>query len=168
MAISRQKRPVTSTLNLSTDSTLRRRPAAHSNAPLDNPADFAFAIGQGVHGAAFAADEAHFLGLAKVQPADQLAQDDHVRPADNFRSQGRLVDEGVVHPNGSNVRVELQTFAQPQHPFLRGELGVRVLPFRTADRREQYGVRIERVLEDLVGTGLAESVDAVAAQRALQ
>ena len=135
---------------------------------LDDAADFALAIGQGVHRAALAADEAHLLGLAEVQPADELAQDDHVRPANDLGTQRRPVDQGVVDAHRANVGIKLQALAQPQHPFLRGELGVRVLPLRTADRREQYGVRVEGVLEDLVGTGLAEAVDAVAAERALQ
>ena len=107
------------------------------------------------------------LGLAEIDAARQLADDDDVEVVDQFALQRRGVGEGGVADRRAEIGEETEVLAQAQEPRLGTGLVGYLLPFWAANRGEQHGVGSHRPRHGLVGDRLAMRVVGGAADEIL-
>ena len=134
----RQRRLEASTLALSTWVTLlAARRGRASNASRTIALDLRVRVPEGVHGDA-ALRRHPLLGRApEVDPAGELADDEHVHAGQQLRPERRGRHERRVDGDRPQVRVQPEPAAQREQGLLRADPGVRVVPARTADRAEE-------------------------------
>ena len=107
-------------------------------------------------------------GVAEVDAAGQLADDQQVGAGDPLLAQRAGADQGRARPHRAQVGVEAHPLAQAEQALLGARrVGVGGVPFRAADGAEQDGVGAAAGLEDLVGEGGAVLVDRDAADQPL-
>ncbi len=113
-------------------------------------------------------DVALASGVAEVDAAGQLADDEQVGAGDPLLAQRAGADQGRAGPDRAQVGVEAHPLAQPEQALL-GARRARVggVPLRAADGAKQDRVGALAGLEDLVGEGDAVLVDRAATHQAL-
>ena len=166
---SRQSREVSSTLALSTEVTLGLRAGALGAAAgrleggAGDPLDFGGVVLAGVVGGVAVA-----AGVAEVDAAGELADDQQVGAGDPLLAQRAGADQGRARPDRAQVGVEAHPLAQAEQALLGARrVGVGGVPFGTADGAEQDRVGGLAGLQHLVGEGDAVRVDRAAAHQAL-
>ena len=113
-------------------------------------------------------DVAVAAGVAEVDAAGQLADDEQVGAGDPLLAQRAGADQGRAGPHRAQVGVEAHSLAQAEQALLGARrVGVGGVPFRAADGAEQDRVGGLAGVEDLVGEGGAVRVDRAAAHQAL-
>ncbi len=107
-------------------------------------------------------------GVAEVDAAGELADDEQVGADDPLLAQGAGADQGRAGPHRAQVGEEAHPLAQAEQALLgaRG-VGIRRVPFGTADRAQQDGVGVAAGREDLIGERGAVLVDRRPADQAL-
>jgi len=113
-------------------------------------------------------DERAPFGLAEVQPAGQLAHEEHIYPGELLWAQRRCGDQIRVDRHGPQVSKDAHAFAQGEQPLLGAHLGRWVVPFWPADRAEQHGVRLLAGGQGFIGQRRAVGVDRAAADQVLR
>ena len=103
--------------------------------------------------------------LAEVDPARQLAHDQHVDAVDDLGPQRRGVDERREDRRRPQVREEPERLADPEQPLLRPHVHRHRIPFRSADGAEQDRAALAAGLDDLVAQRRAVFVDRAAADQ---
>ena len=152
---SRHRRDVSSTLALSTEVTLPRRPAAARKPTSRQALDLVQGVDAGVERPLGLASP-----LAEVEAAGELAHHEQVGALDALAPERAGVVERRPGPHRPQVGVEAQPGAQAEQALLRPRLvGVGGVPPRPAHRAEQHGVRAGARRQHLVGEGRAVGVD---------
>ena len=107
-------------------------------------------------------------GVAEVDAAGQLADDEQVGAGDPLLAQRAGADQRRARPHRAQVGVQAHPLAQAEQALLGARrVGVGRVPFRAADGAEQDRVGGAAGVEDLVGEGDAVRVDRGAADQAL-
>ena len=113
-------------------------------------------------------DVAVAAGVAEVDAAGQLADDEQVGAGDALLAQRAGADQGRAGPHRAQVGVEAHALAQAEQPLLGARrVGVGGVPLGAADGAEQDRVGGPAGLQHLVGEGGAVGVDRAAADQAL-
>ena len=163
----RHRRLVARTFALSTWVTFLRRVRASSNARVTIRRISASVY----HSVSIAARPSSVVallrGLAEVQAAGELAEDQAVDALEQLRLERRRVDELRLDGDRAQVRVQPEAAAEREQRLLRADRGVRVVPLRPADRAEQHGVGVTARLDVLGPAGRPVRVDRRAADREL-
>ena len=107
-------------------------------------------------------------GVAEVDPAGELADDEQVGAPDALLAQWAGAEERLARLHRAQVRVQPEPLAQAQQTLL-GARCARVggVPLRPADRPQENGVRLAAGAEDLVGERGPVGVDRGAADEPL-
>ena len=133
-----------------------------------DPLDLVGVVDLGVDGALLAvAEVADLLGLAEIDAAGELADDQDVEPVDQLALERRGVGERRIADRRPEIGEELQILAEPQEPGLGAHVVGHLVPFRPAHRAEEHRVGGERLLHGRVGDRLAVSVIGRAADEVL-
>ena len=134
----------------------------------DDPGDLVFGVGQRVERGPGARLGRRLGPVAEVDPAGQLADDDHVDPGEQLGAERRRPDEGRLDGDRAQVGVQAEPAAQREERLLRPDRGARVGPLRTADRAEQDRVGLAAGRQVLVADGDPERIDRGAADDVLR
>ena len=124
---------------------------------------FLLGVAERVDGLAAAGVGPAFLGLAEVDAAGELAQDDHVDVLDDVALERGVVGEEGEHLDGADVGKEPEAFAQAEDRLLRPDLGAGLVPLGAADGAEEDGVLFPAEGEVFGAEGGAVGVDGGAA-----
>src|SRR3546814_722874 len=81
-----------------------------------------------------------FRSVAEIDPASQLADDDHVDPVKQMLLDRRGAQHGSVRTHGAQVCVQPKSLAQREQTLFGSYLGLWVRPFRAPDGTEQHGI----------------------------
>ena len=104
--------------------------------------DLRLGVGQGVHRPPAPAGLPAPARLAEVQPAGQLAHDDHVRPPHDLLFEDGLVQQGRVDSfTGRRLAYRPSPLRRARMPPSGRTAAPRVVPLRPADGAEVDGVR---------------------------
>ena len=122
--------------------------------------DLVGGIDLGVDGALLAVLERHdLLGLAEIDAARQLAQDQDVEPFDDLALQGRSLGKCGIADRRAQVGEQVEILADAQQSRLRADLVGHLVPLGAADGAEQDGGGGVRLPHGLLGDGHAVLVD---------
>src|SRR3546814_13276596 len=80
-----------------------------------------------------------FRSVAEIDPASQLADDDHVDPVKQMLLDRRGAQHGRVRTHGAQVCVQPKSLAQREQPLFGSYLGLWVRPSRAPDGPQQHG-----------------------------
>ena len=128
--------------------------------------DFVGVVDLGVGGAFLAVAEVDDgLGLAEIQPAGELAQDDDIEAVHHLALEARGIRERRIADRRPDVGEQAELLAQPQQPSLGPHVVGYAVPFRAADRAEQDRVGRLRLRHRVLGDGDAVHVVAAAADQ---
>ena len=106
----------------------------------------------GVDGALLAVAEiGDLLGLAEIDAAGELADDQDVEAFDDLALERRGIGERGVADRGTEVGEELQVLAEAEEAGFGAHLVGDAVPLGAADRAEDDGVGTERLLHVLLG-----------------
>ena len=81
------------------------------------------------------------LGLAKIQPAGQLAHHQQIDAGQLFGAQRRGGSQLGIDLHRAQVGEDAQRLAQRQQPLLGAHRSGRVIPLRAADGAQQHRIR---------------------------
>jgi hypothetical protein len=107
------------------------------------------------------------LGLAEIDAAGELAQDDDVEPFHHLALEARGFGERRVAHRRPDVGEQAEVLAQPQQARLRAHVIRHRVPFRPADRAEDHRVGGLGLGHRVVGDRDAVGVVAAAAHQPL-
>ena len=107
--------------------------------------------------------EIGLLALAKVEPLDELTDDDKLGAARNLWLEGRVVEQRLGgEATGPDVGVQVELLAQTEESLLRSHLAH--APLGPTDSAEQNSIRVLARGKRVVRKRLARRVDAAAAK----
>ena len=121
-----------------------------------DPGDLALVVGKRVESGPVAGEAGRLATIAEVDPAGQLAHDDHVDANQQLRADGRRGGQGRLDTDGPHIRVQAQSAPQREERLFRTDRGIRVGPSGATDRAKQ-----DRVGRAAVGQVLVPDRDAV-------
>ena len=107
------------------------------------------------------------LGLAEIDAAGELAQDDDIEPVHHLALEAGGVGERRIADRRADIGEQAELLAQAQQPRLRPHVIGHGIPFRAADRAEDDGVAGARLLHRRVGDRDLVGVEAGAADQPL-
>ena len=163
----RQSRLDDSTFALST--LVRRLPPAPGELEGEphDPLDLLLGVRQRVDGFAPRRRGPLLRRLAEVEPAGELADDEHVDALEQLGPQRCARDERGMDRDRAQIAEQDQAPAQGQEPLLGADRGVRVVPLRAPDGAEEDRVGRGAGIDVLVADGNAVGVDRRAAHEDL-
>ena len=103
----------------------------------------------------------HLLGLAllsEIDAANQLAHDDEIDTAHEFRLQRGVLDQSVCNLHGTQIGVETEPLAETQNRTLGAQGRLHAVPLRPADCTEEHAVRRLADRERVFGQRRAEFI----------
>ena len=137
--------------------------AGELEAGAEDAFDLALAVTHGVDGLAPAGVLPALLGLAEVDSAGELADDDHVDPFEHLALHGAVAEEEGVDAHGADVGEEAEALAQAEDGLLGANGGLGIVPLGAAHGAEKNGAGAGGGLERVVTEGDAVLVDGGAA-----
>ena len=138
--------------------------AGEGEGEADDAADFVLGVDEGVHGALALGRLRPALGLAEVEAAGELADDEEVHAGHALGLERGEAGEGGDGGDGAEIGVEAEGLADAEEALLGADLGVGVVPLGSADGPEQHGIGLLAGGEGGVGEGGAVGVDGAAAE----
>ena len=130
--------------------------------------DLVGVVDLGVDGALLAVAEiGDGLGLAEIDAAGELAQDDDVESVDHLALERRGFGQRRIADRRPDVGEQAEVLAQPQQPRLRPHVVGHGVPFRPADRAEDHRIGGVRLGHGGVGDRHLVGVVAAAADQRL-
>ena len=86
-------------------------------------------------------------GLAKVDPAGELAHDQDVEPGHKLGFQRRRPRQAAQSHGWAQIGIQVQLRPQPQQPPLRALCHRQSVPFGTAHRAHEHGICVSRSVQ---------------------
>ena len=129
----------------------------------DDPGDLVLGVGQRVERGPGAGLAGRLGPVAEVDPAGQLADDEHVDARQQLRAERRRAGERRLDGHRPQVGEQAEPAAQREERLLRADRRARVGPLRAADRAEQDRVGRAAGGQVLVADGDPVRVDGGAA-----
>ncbi|MNC54470.1 hypothetical protein D3C75_1039550 [compost metagenome] len=88
--------------------------------------------------------------VSEINAACQLAHHHEIRAFQYFRLQRRSILQTVKNDSRTQVGEQSQRFADAKQPGFRTQLFGIVVPFRSADRTQQHGIRTAADLQRIL------------------
>ena len=101
--------------------------------------------------------------ITEIEAASEFTEDDEVHALDEFALQRRAMDQVRIDADGADVGEEAKLLAEAEQALF-GPFGA-AIPFRTANRAEEDGVRAAACGERSLRQRIAGGVDRGAADR---
>src|SRR5690606_10723348 len=133
----------------------------------DDAADLVLVVDEGVEAEALAVADVAALGMAEVDAAGQLTDEEQVDVLGALGLEGRGVLEAGDHLDGADVREEAEVLAHAEQALLGAHRGAGVVPLGAADGAEEDGVRALEGAQGLLRQRGARLVDGDAADELL-
>ena len=106
-------------------------------------------------------------GLAKVQAAEQLANEHDVGAANDLFFQRRTIGDAGINDCRTQIGESLERLAQAEQAGFDALLGRKVIVFRRSHSAQQNSIAVQAALDGLCRQRCSKLIDGYAADRAL-